>query len=60
MLRSISNIASIPLLDNSKSFIPHSFRKAMATSMESSVGLSTSSVRISRAMISCAWKGERY
>lgn len=55
MLRSVSKMASIPLFDTSISFMPHSFRNAMATSTESSVGLSRSRVRISKATISWAW-----
>jgi hypothetical protein len=55
MLRSVSKMASIPLFDTSISFMPHSFRNAIATSTESSVGVSRSRVRISKATISWAW-----
>jgi len=55
MLRNVSKMASIPLFDTSISFMPHSFRNAIATSTESSVGVSRSRVRISKAIISWAW-----
>ena len=55
MLRSVSKMASIPLFVTSISFMPHSFRNAIATSTESSVGVSRSRVRISKATISWAW-----
>lgn len=46
----------IPLGDTSVSFWPHSLRNPIATSTESSVGVSISKVKISRAKTSWAWK----
>uniref|UniRef100_A0A1A9W0N4 Uncharacterized protein n=1 Tax=Glossina brevipalpis TaxID=37001 RepID=A0A1A9W0N4_9MUSC len=39
----ISNIAPVPFDETSVNFMPHSFKKAIATSTESSVGISTNS-----------------
>uniref|UniRef100_A0A1B0BJ00 Uncharacterized protein n=1 Tax=Glossina palpalis gambiensis TaxID=67801 RepID=A0A1B0BJ00_9MUSC len=48
----ISNMAPVPFEETSVNFMPHSFKNAIATSTESSVGISTSNVNISKANIS--------
>ena len=55
LLFSFSNLPLIPLGETSVSFWPHSLRKPMATSTESSVEFSNSKVRISRETTSWAY-----
>ena len=46
-VRKLSKMALMPLGDTSLNFCPHSFKKVIATSTESSVGESNKSVKIS-------------
>ena len=55
LLFSFLNLPLIPLGETSVSFWPHSLRKPMATSTESSVEFSNSKVRISRETTSWAY-----
>ncbi|KAH9417441.1 hypothetical protein DERP_007439 [Dermatophagoides pteronyssinus] len=54
IVRKRSKIAAAPFRDTSSNFAPHSFKNAIATSIESFVAFSSNKIKISRAKISCA------